>query len=320
MLLAGSLAAADAGHSLTMVVRTARQAEAISLQGITVRDRDGNHPHTAAAVCLDFAAYSAGQQAVGGGADWILLALKQKDISLPVIEAIRGRAGRDTRICCFQNGMGHLEKLRSVVGGDRLYAAVTTEGAMRLSDTEVWHTGMGGTRIGIAENGISSSGQHLAMLAEVLANAGFQTAVSENIQADIWDKLIINTVVNPLTALLDIQNGQLLDHPMCLELMQHLFEEADSAAAAAGFGRPDGLRWQRLVEVCRATAGNKSSMLQDLAAGRLTELEWLTGSLLREGKSRGLMLPYHETVYRLVKAKEALKTRTEEGIELSKNN
>lgn len=318
LLLAGSLAAADTGASLTLVVRTLRQAEAISALGITVKDKDGNHPRTAAAACLDFAAYSDGQRRSQGGADWILLALKQKDIGPSIIEAIRRRAGQHTRICCLQNGMGHLEKLRAAAGTDRLYAAVTTEGAMRVSDTEVWHTGTGSTRIGAAEEEADPSGTHAALLAEILGHAGLQAVASGNIQADIWDKLIINTVINPLTALLEVRNGRLLDDAHSIELMRRLFEEAESAAAAAGYGRTAGIRWQKLVEVCRATAGNRSSMLQDLTGGRHTELDWLTGALLREAERYGLKLPHHETVYRLVKAKEALRAGNEEGMDMSK--
>ncbi len=306
LLLAGSLAAADSGGSLTLVVRSPRQAEAVSRAGITVLDRDGKHLHTTDAESLDFAAYSSRLTPPGSGADWIILALKQKDISPQVVEAVRGQASQNTRVCCLQNGMGHLEKLRAVFDGNKLYAAVTTEGAMRVSDTEVRHTGAGSTRIGAVEGGAHYSRPYAEPLVELLSRAGFRADISDHIHADVWDKLIINCVINPLTALLDIRNGQLLEQPRCMELMRSLYEEAESVAEAAGYGRPEGFRWGRLVEVCRATAGNRSSMLQDLTAGRLTELEWLTGSVLREAEQHALKLPFHETVYRLVLAKEAL--------------
>jgi 2-dehydropantoate 2-reductase len=306
LLLAGRLAAAEGGGSLTLVVRTARQAEAVSRVGIMVQEQDGKPLHTKDAECLDFAAYSSRQHQAGNGADWIILALKQKDFSPQVVEAVRRQASQHTRVCCLQNGMGHLEKLRAVFNGTRLYTAVTTEGAMRVSDTEVRHTGSGSTRIGAADEGELLTRPHAEMLAATLKRAGFRADVSDHIQMDVWDKLIMNCVINPLTALLDIRNGQLLEQPRCLELMRSLYEEAETVAAAAGYGRPEGFRWERLVEVCRATAGNRSSMLQDLSAGRVTELEYLNGSLLREAERYALKLPFHETVYRLVLAKEAL--------------
>lgn len=308
LLLAGRLAGALPGGSLTLVVRTPRQAEAVARLGITVQNKEGKPFHTAAVQCVDFAAYSARQQDGEQRADWIMLALKQKDIGEQVIGILSRQASETTGICCLQNGMGHLEKLGSAIGGGRLYAAVTTEGAMRISDTEVRHTGQGITRVGAAEAGQNEAGsrQYTASLLEILSAAGLQAAGSENIHADIWDKLIINCVVNPLTALLDIRNGRLLEEPACMELMRSLYDEAEAVAAAAGYGRPEGFRWRRLVEVCRATAGNRSSMLQDITAGRVTELEWLTGSLLREAERVGLKLPFHDSVYRLIQAKEAL--------------
>lgn len=306
LLLAGSLAGACAG-SLTLVVRTPRQAEAISRLGITVRDKEGSHPRTGAVACLSFEEYALRPRGNGEEAEWILLALKQKDIGPPVIEAIRKQASASIRLCCLQNGIGHLEKLQPAVGKNRLYAAVTTVGAMRVSDTEVWHTGNGSIRIGSAEApGEAPYRPEAAQLADILTKAGLPALISPNIQNDIWDKLIINTVVNPLTAILDIKNGQLLDQPRCRELMQRLFEEAQAVAAAAGAAMPGTGRWEKLVEVCRSTADNRSSMLQDISAGRTTELEWLTGSLLREAERFGVKLPFHEAVFHLVKAKEEL--------------
>lgn len=308
LLLAGRLAAARIGGSLTLVVRTRRQAEAVARLGITVQNKEGKPFNPAAVQCMDVAAYSARTQYGGHRADWVMLALKQKDIGEQVIEILSRQASGATRICCLQNGMGHLEKLGNAIGGGRLYAAVTTEGAMRISDTEVRHTGQGFTRIGAAESGQNEadSRQYTAALIEFLSAAGFQAAASENIRADIWDKLIINCVVNPVTALLDIRNGRLLEERACMELMRSLYDEAEAVAAAAGYGRPEGVRWQRLIEVCRSTAGNRSSMLQDLSAGRVTELEWLTGSLLREAERAAIKLPFHHTLYRLIQAKEAL--------------
>lgn len=311
LLLAGALAAADPGGELTLVVRTPRQAEAVSRLGITIKNKDGRFLRTATAECLDFASYSSKQRGEQGAADWILLALKQKDIGPEIIEAIRRQVSRNTRVCCLQNGMGHLEKLQTAISRDRLYVAVTTEGAMRASETEVWHTGEGYTHIGAAEGKLDETLASAVLLAEILGKAGFRAAVSKDIQADVWDKLIVNVVINPLTALLDIRNGQLLEQPRCMELMRSLFDEAESVAKAAGYARPDEIRWQRLVEVCRATGANRSSMLQDMSAGRQTEVDWLTGSLLQEAEKYALKLPVHETLYSLVKAKEALHSGNE---------
>lgn len=307
MLLAGRLAA-SALHHVKLVVRTSRQAEAISRQGITVQDGEGRNNAAAAVPCIGFEKYAAGMPDGIETPDWILLALKQRDILPPVIEAIGKRAVRGAFLCCLQNGIGHLDKLRPAVGEGRLFAAVTTVGAVKIADTEVRHTGRGIIRIGPDGKEPRRGTQAAASLADALDKAGLPALVSENIMKDIWDKLIINTAVNPLTAVLNIPNGELAARPECRRMMRRLYDEAERVAAAAGMGCQGDARWEKLLEVCRATAGNRSSMLQDLGAGRPTELEWLTGALLREAAGWGIPIPFHEALFHLVKAKEELLT------------
>lgn len=300
MLMAGKLA--RAGCSVTLVTRTEEQAESIRMSGLTVRDRDGTALFKVRVDAVDIGKYNG---TTGPAADWILLAVKQKDIGEPLLQALARQADRSPYLCCFQNGIGHLEKLVPVFGPERLYAAVTTEGARRTSLTDVRHTGSGCTHIGlpgIREASAASDGR-LRELVELLRQAGIASEMSNLIETEIWNKLIMNVVINPLTAILGVPNGGLLESEHTLGLMKSLYEEARGLADALGIGLAEDL-WTRLLAVCRATAPNRSSMLQDLEAGRVTELEWLNGSLLREAAESGVSLPAHETVYHLVKSKE----------------
>lgn len=305
LLLAGRLAAG--GHAVRLVARTAEQAEAVARDGIAVAESDEAGPVCARVQTIAFSSYLRRESGGGEPPDWILLAVKQKDIAAELLGAMAVNLGASTRICCFQNGQGHLDKLRGILSEDRLYAAVTTEGAVRTGPAQVLHTGRGTTKLGFA--GSLNDGQKqpdsAADLVQGLKQAGFSVQWSSSIHRDIWNKLIINTVINPVSALLEVPNGELLHNEQCLLLMKSLYQEAYSLADAAGVGSDADL-WERLLEVCRATAANPSSMLQDIRAGRPTELEWLTGSLLREAMGIGMALPVHETVYRLVRAKEEL--------------
>lgn len=302
MLLAGMLGAT--GQQVLLVTRTDEQADAIRSGGLRLMEVDGNEAQTVETDAAGFEAYSTIINK-GSPPDWILLAVKQKDIGSTLLAAIRARMGPNTRLCCLQNGLGHLEQLDQVAKG-RLFAAVTTEGARRTGQSQVLHTGRGITRIGAVQQGRAPEDKKHEEwgggLAALLNEAGLPAVVSNSIYQDAWEKLIINSVINPVTAILEVANGELLNSPDALTLMEDLYREAVQLACSSEVHIGSGL-WERLLGVCMATARNESSMLQDIKAGRETELEWITGYLLKKAAEANLKLPSHEAIYRLVKAK-----------------
>jgi 2-dehydropantoate 2-reductase len=123
----------------------------------------------------------------------------------------------------------------------------------------------------------------------------------EDIATVLWEKLIINAGINPLTALLRVPNGALLDLPSAWEVAVAAAREAQAVAVAAGFdlrGDPEAF----LTEVCTATAANRSSMLQDILAGRPTEIEALNAQVVTRGKALGLLTPVNEVLTALIRA------------------
>jgi 2-dehydropantoate 2-reductase len=306
LLMAGRLAAVHTNR-IRVITRTKEQADALLAEGLTVKGPEGLDPQCNFVEAAEFEAYLLNNVGSEEAPDWILVTVKQKDIDGRLLEAVRNHTGPNTLVCCFQNGIGHLENLAAAVERSCLCVAVTTEGANRKGQTEVWHTGTGLIRTGLAfpDAGDLAQAGRVGEWAETLRQAGIPAELSKNINQDIWNKLMINVVINPLTALLSVPNGRLLESVELLALMKQLYEEASAVAAALDICPDKGL-WDKLLDVCRATALNRSSMLQDMDAGRRTELEWLTGGLLREAKRIGMALPSHETVYNLVKAKEQL--------------
>jgi 2-dehydropantoate 2-reductase len=140
-------------------------------------------------------------------------------------------------------------------------------------------------------------------LSELLKSAGFAAAASKNIGKNVWNKLLINAAINPLTAILNVPNGGLLQAESVRNLMRRLAEEAAQVALAEGVAPPEDLI-ERIEEVCRSTAPNRSSMLQDLDRGSVTENEWISGSIVRLAAKHHLQVPATETVYQLVQALE----------------
>lgn len=304
LLLAAGLGRSGAG--ITVVTRTEEQARRINGYGLKLQDAEQAFISTPRAVpVMEYSREPESSGSPGKPPDWILLTVKQKDITPGLLKTLSLRSGPGTSVCCFQNGIGHVDKLREACLPGRIYAAVTTEGARRSDLDTVEHTGRGITRIG--EPGVreepSAMPENLRRLQDLLTEAGFLTELSNCIDREIWNKLIMNAVINPLTAVLQVPNGRLLDSKESMSLMEALFQEAAGLADALGIDIAPDL-WDRIVAVCRATERNRSSMLQDVEAGRRTELEWLNGSLLREAEKAGLTLPVHRTVYRLVRCKE----------------
>lgn len=243
-------------------------------------------------------------------ADWLFLMVKQKDISVSLMEGMKRITGTKTKLLCFQNGIGHAERLAEYFEPDQIYVSVTTEAARKTSPRIVEHTGKGITWIGKDRIPINET-ESAETLINLLNNAGFKAALSNNTNSIVWNKLLVNAVINPLTAILRVKNGELLSSPHYLSIMKQLLDEGRSVAETQGI-ELDGQLWERLLEVCLLTAENSSSMLQDLVNGRETEVDWINGSIIRLAHDNGINVPTHETVYHLVKGQE--KSVSESGM------
>ncbi len=115
----------------------------------------------------------------------------------------------------------------------------------------------------------------------------------------IYRKLLINAVINPLTAIWRIPNGELLASEGRLQLMRELFREATMVYDACGVTYDEDA-WDNILEVCRITAGNISSMLADVLASRTTEIRWINGSLVEMAERTGTSVPLHRWICQLV--------------------
>jgi 2-dehydropantoate 2-reductase len=302
LLLAGKLAAAGRAQ-VELVTRGEEQAERICREGVTVRE-----PERVIRAMVRAEPIAALGRASGmpEAPDWVLLTVKQHAIGEELLAALRRMPVPLHGIVCWQNGIGHLERLAANVPAERLYLAVTTEGARRLSPAEVDHTGAGTTEIGRADAlcaWTEDAEEAQKKLVETLAAAGFDAVMSKQILKSVWNKLLINAAINPLTAIWRVPNGHLLQSETARELVRSLTEEALAVAAAEGIDPAADIAG-RIADVCRRTAANRSSMLQDIEAGRATENEWISGALLRLAAKHGMRIPVTETVYRIVRELE----------------
>jgi 2-dehydropantoate 2-reductase len=310
MLVTASLA--EAGAQVELVTRTRKQAEAVKGAGILLTKKDDGRRNDLDGVTMFPTAvhtYENAQQESGQGteADYILLMVKQTAIDDSFARFVASRLLPNTkaRLVCFQNGIGHVDILARHIPEYRLLLAVTTEGALRHSETHVEHTGSGMTWIGAIDSVKLSEPEAdiQKKLVILLNNAGFNVSLSNQITSKVWNKLLINAIINPLTAILQVTNGTLPELPAAAVLMRSLYTEAGLLVDKLGIELAPDL-WEQVQEVCRRTAQNRSSMLQDVQSRRRTELESITGGLLAKAKEVGLLLPTHEAVYGLVRSME----------------
>ena len=202
----------------------------------------------------------------------------------------------------LQNGLGNLEAMAQVVGPERLLAGVGLLGVTRQDEGAIIFAGRGAIFIGVPA-GSRVSGAEVAAVVDIFRRAGLECQARQDIAAVLWEKLVINVGINPLTALLLVPNGALLELPHAWEVAVAAAREAQAVARAAGLnlsGDPEA----RLAQVCTATATNRSSMLQDMLAGRPTEIEALNAQVSSRARALGLPTPVNDLLTRLMHAAE----------------
>jgi 2-dehydropantoate 2-reductase len=198
-------------------------------------------------------------------------------------------------VITIQNGLGHRERLATVLGDDRVAVGVIYVGAA-LDDGELRTTGPGRVELGRAP--------HVDELASALQAGGMDATVVDDPWPAVWRKLVGNAAVNPASALVGVTNGELLDHPAS-RIVDAAAREAARVASAEGVRISDDEAvklWRAMAEL---TAANRSSMLQDVRSGRPTEIDWINGEVVRRGRRHSVPTPVNEALLKLVEVLEA---------------
>jgi len=231
-----------------------------------------------------------------GTQDLVLVTVKAYDTRTAVRE-VEAMVGEGTAVVSLQNGLGNSEILgRSF--GPRVIMGVPFMGVTFSRPGHVCLAGLGETVMG------SPSGQHgLAIrVSETLSAVGLSTRVSANIFPEIWMKAIVNASINPITALVRRENGCICQQRELRELSKAVCQECTKAAEANRIALGRGDPFDKVVEVARMTARNRSSMLQDVERGKRTEIDAINGALAEAGESRGLSMPVNRALWSLVRS------------------
>ncbi|MBI5445367.1 MAG: 2-dehydropantoate 2-reductase [Deltaproteobacteria bacterium] len=205
----------------------------------------------------------------------------------------------------LQNGLGSADVLAARVGRERVLVGVTAQGATVLGPGEIRHGGTGETLVGAyAPNHASNAGASRA--AEAFGRANLPARATSEVWPAVWKKLAVNCGINAVTALAGIRNGRIPEIPEAAAVLEDAVHEAAAVARAAGVDLGDpGALVDHVLAVARATAANRSSMGQDVDRRSPTEIDFINGAVVREGRKHGVPTPVNATLARLVKAVES---------------
>ena len=317
----------EAGEDVWLIDHNPERASKVSKRGIRLEGISGERRVKVK--------ITASPQEVGM-CELILVCVKSYD-TRKAIENNLSLVGSSSYVLTLQNGVGNMEIISVVVGGERTIGGTTSQGATLLGDGYIRHAGKGETSIGEADPRFSNRGQSprlrqgsllrqgfrrqtggrafrsppfhtgqakLKEIAMVLEGAGFKTKVVDNIQDLIWSKLIINVGINALTAITGLKNGKLVEIPYTEKVLEKAVREAIAVAQARGITLTFKDPVEKVKSVCRATAGNVSSMLQDVLKKKRTEIDFINGAIVKEAGKFKIDVPVNCILTTLIKAIE----------------
>ena len=275
---------ARAGHRVTLIGRPAH-VQAIEAHGLRMQTLHFDEPVPLAAST---------EPGAVAGADLVLLAVKSPDTEAAG-EQMRAHLKPGALLLCLQNGVDNAERLRAVLPGVSVAAAVVYVATEMAGPGHLRHHGRGELVIAPAERS--------AAIAQAFTAAGVPTEISDNVRGALWAKLILNCAYNALSALGRLPYGELVQRPGVQAVMRDVVAECRAVASADGVTLPGDV--DALVRRIAETMPTQfSSTAQDLMRGKPSEIDFLNGHVLRRGDALGVPTPANRVLWTLVKLAE----------------
>lgn len=283
----------EGGHETWLVDRSLAHVNAMRTHGLRVDDTRGSRQVPVRATT---------QPDEAGAADVVIVLVK----SFHTDAAIRGAlalVGPETVVLSLQNGLGHEDILADAVGRERVLAGKTYVGGVRRGPGHI-QSGVTGkaTYIGELDGRLTPRVQAIA---DAFNSAGLVTTVSENIVGTMWDKLLVNVATGALTGITRLTYGQLYEEPLLKSTALAAVSEAIAAAQASGvrlsMTDPEQA-WTLAAE--GLPPAFKTSMLQSLEQGSITEVDFINGAVVRAGQRLGVPTPVNATLVACIKGIE----------------
>lgn len=224
-----------------------------------------------------------------GVCDIVLLTTKTYS-TREAAKASKPLVGGDTVFVILQNGLGQEKDVLEFIPGERVVRGITMNGVLPIEPGKIMHAGKGETIIGGL---IEGQDKLLVKVKECFEDANLPTRISQDIQADVWLKTLVNAGINTVGALYKRTNGEIYDDSKTKTLCERAVSEGMEVATALGVSLPqDALA--KTQAVSKATYSNKNSMWMDVEQGRKTEIDAINSYIAGKGGELGIPTPINE--------------------------
>ena len=279
-------------HDVILVDVNQAVVDAINANGVTIHEPDGS-----VTVCHPLGAVStAGMAPV----DLIIVFVKAM-FSESALSNNRGLIGPDTCIMTLQNGSGHEDTLTKFVDRAHVVIGTTQHNSAVVGPGEIRHGGSGITHVGCIEGDVS----RLQYIADAFCESGLEADCSADVQKLIWGKMFTNVSASVLTGVLQVPLGFIASDKNAWALCEKLVREAVAVAAADGYSFDADEKVAEVRRVCENSPAGITSICADLSKGRRTEVDTISGSVVRASRRNGVPAPTHAAMVALVHAMEA---------------
>jgi 2-dehydropantoate 2-reductase len=272
---------------VTLYTKTHEQAAEINKNGIVLKIRGGQTVSIVNAQSIS---------EWMGGEDLTIIAVKQYQLQA-IMERINQLPIIPKSLLFLQNGMAHLKQLETIPLTNTFVGSVE-HGALKENLYTVSHNGEGTTNVAVYKGDYAVLEEFL-----FLAPPEFPIDVKEDFYQMMLNKLMVNAVVNPLTAILHVKNGELIKNHHYFHVLKNLFSEISTILNLENREK----HLQQIIDICHNTSDNRSSMLKDIEAHRKTEVDAILGYILEEARNNKMKAPQIENLYYLIKGKEMIK-------------
>lgn len=285
----------EAGHDTVLVDVAEPLVEKINADGVTIVAKEGDEHTVRLPATTDPASV--------GPADVVVFFVKCYHTAAAA-ESARPLVGPKTVVASLQNGWGNGDVLASVYPPEQVVIGVTYNSGTVLDLGKVAHPGVGPTLLGHYE-GDTSDGA--ARLAEAISDSELEAQVVAPVRPEIWKKLILNAATLPTAALTGMNAAALTIHEPMHELVTETAREAVAVARALGYDIDEQERVSYIHELLERAGPTRGSMLQDLEAGRRTEIDVINGAVVRAAAESDVPVPLNRGFVALVKGWESIR-------------
>jgi 2-dehydropantoate 2-reductase len=279
------------GHEVTFIDVSAEQINAINASGLHIERSDGT---------IQVSVRAAYANEITTPPD-LLIVFTKSFHTRSALESVRQLLGYSTTILTLQNGLGNSDLIAEFVAHSQIVEGVTTVPCDLIAPGRIRSMGVGHTRINSAD-GASSS--RLDELRDAIQNAGLHCEIDPGVFQAIWEKVAFNSALNSLTAISGLTVGGVGGAPEGRELARRIVLEISAVARAAGVPVQEQRVFDTVDFAFREHQDHMPSMLQDIRAGRKTEIDSLNLEVARWGQKLGVSTPLTETLGKLVRMKE----------------